>query len=80
MPMAPYTRVDFGNRIKVIRDVAVALTAPTFKIPAQGCANSDLHCLYWINALNASNSLGQLSNLDYTGFLRALNALVAKVP
>jgi hypothetical protein len=80
MPMAPYTRLDFGSRIKAIREVAIALTQPTFNIPAQTASADMPACVYWINKICDSRSLPRFSNLDYTGFLQALNILVAQVP
>jgi hypothetical protein len=80
MPMAPFQHIDYGNRISAIRQVAIALTQPTFNIPSQSASPDDLTCLFWINRMRASLTLGRLPSLDYTGFQAALNILVAEVP
>ena len=80
MPMAPYKHIDLGMRIEAIRDVAIALTQPTFNIPSQSASCDLPNCLYWINRIRVSRSLGALPSLDYTGFQPALNVLVALVP
>ena len=80
MPMAPYVDIDFSARIDAIRDVAVALTQPTFNIPAQSASGDLPACVYWINKMCDSLSIPRYGNLDYTGFQAALNKLVALVP
>ena len=80
MPMAPYKHLDKGARLEAIRDVAVALTQPTFNIPSQSASYDIANCVYWINKIRQSRSLGVLPNLDYTGFQAALNQLAALVP
>lgn len=80
MPMAPFKDIDFGNRIAAIRQVAVALTQPTYNIPSQTASADKMNCLFWINKMRDSLSLGHLPGLDYTGFQEALNELAALVP
>ena len=80
MPMAPYQHIDFGMRIEAIRDVAIALTQPTFNIPSQTASGDLPACVYWINKICDSLAIPRYSNLDYTGFQRALNILAAQVP
>lgn len=80
MPMAAYKHIDLGARIEAIRDVAIALTQPTFNIPSQTASGDLPACLFWINKIRVSRSLGALPGLDYTGFQGALNTLVALVP
>ena len=80
MPMAPYTHIDFGSRIKVIREVGTALGTASASMPAQNAANSDIHCIKWINILNGLNGIPNFYSIDYTKFQSAINALAAKVP
>ena len=80
MPMAPFKDIDFGSRIQAIRQVGIALTQPTYNIPAVGASADKMNCLYWINKMRDSQSLGHLPGLDYTGFQKALNDLAALVP
>lgn len=80
MPMAPYTHLDLGARLEAIRDVAIALTQPTFNIPSQTASYDLANACYWINKMRVSRSLGALPSLDHSGFVPALNVLVALVP
>ena len=80
MPMAPYLHIDFGSRISVLRAVGTALGVAPTNIPAQNAANSDHHCIKWINLYNGLNGLPNFYSIDYGKFQSAINALVAKVP
>ena len=80
MPMAPYKHLDLGARMEAIRDVAIALTQPTFNIPSQSASYDLANACYWINRIRASRSLGVLPSLDHNGFQPALNQLAALVP
>ena len=80
MPMAPYTRIDFNNRVSALRTVGTALSIATNQMPAQSCANSSRTYLRFINNYRVAKSLGRLPNLDYSAFVPALNVLVALVP
>jgi hypothetical protein len=80
MPMAPYKRIDLGMRMEAIRDVGIALTQPTYNIPSQSASYDLANAAYWINKMRVSRSLGALPSLDHSGFVPALNVLVALVP
>ena len=80
MPMAPYTHLDLGSRISAIRTVAIALTQPTYNIPSQSASYDLANAVYWINKMRDSRSLPDLPSLDHSGFVPALNVLVALVP
>jgi hypothetical protein len=78
--MAPYTRIDFGSRVSALRTVGAALGLSAAQIPDRTCANSQRTYLKWINAMRVAKSLQPLPGLDYSGFVPALNVLVALVP
>lgn len=80
MPMAPFKDIDFNYRISALRQVGIALTQPTFNIPDQSASGDHMSCLFWINKMRDSRGLGHLTDLDYTGFQKALNELAALVP
>lgn len=77
MAMAPYTRIDFNNRLAALRDVGLELGLPQASIPSQGMANSSRTYLKWINIYRVAMSLSPLPSLDYSGFVPALNVLAA---
>jgi hypothetical protein len=71
--------VDFGSRVVALRAVGAALGLSNAQIPAQTMANSQRNYLYWINIARVAKSLPPLPDLDYSGFLPALNELLAEV-
>ena len=77
MAMAPYTRIDFNNRLAALRDVGLLLGLPQSSIPDQSAANSSLTLLKFINIYRVAMSLQPLPSLDYSGFVPALNVLAA---
>lgn len=68
--------VDFGSRVVALRAVGAALGLASNQMPAPTMANSHRNYLYWINIARVAKSLPPLPDLDYTGFLPALNALL----
>ena len=80
MPMAPYTRIDFGSRLSAIRNVAFALGVGNANIPSNLAANSQRTYLTWINKIRVAQALPPLPGLDYSGFVAAINVLAARVP
>jgi hypothetical protein len=66
--------------MEAIRDVAIALTQPTFNIPSQSASYDVANACYWINKMRVSRSLPALRGLDHNGFQPALNVLAALVP
>ena len=77
MPMAPYKHLDLGARMEAIRDVAIALTQPTFNIPSQTASYDLANACYWINKIRVSRSLGALPSWIIAGFKLALNQVLA---
>jgi hypothetical protein len=77
MAMAPYVYIDFGSRIKALRDVGLELGLPQSSIPDQSASNSQRTYLRWINIYRVAMSLTPLPTLDYSGFVPALNVLAA---
>jgi hypothetical protein len=80
MPMAQYKNIDYGSRIQAIRTVGFALGMSNAQMPSNLASNGDNHNVGWINNIRAHQSLPLLRSLDYTGFVPALNVLVALVP
>lgn len=80
MPMAAYTRVDFGSRIVALRAVGTALSMTNPNMPAQNASNSNRTCLKYINLMRVAKALQPLPSLDYTAFVPAVNVLAALVP
>lgn len=80
MPMAPFTDIDFNNRLAALRAVGVALGAGNANIPDQTCENSQRTYIHFLNLLRVEQGLQPLPSLDYSGFLPALNQLAALVP
>jgi hypothetical protein len=80
MPMAPYSDIDFSNRLIALRNVGFALGVGNASLPDNRAANSDRTYLKWINNIRVAQALPPLPNLDYTGFVPALNVLAALVP
>ena len=80
MPMAPFTRIDYNNRLAALRAVGIALSVGNANIPSQTMANSSHVYLRFINLMRVQQGLTRLPSLDYTGFVPALNVLAARVP
>jgi hypothetical protein len=80
MPMAPYTKIDFGSRVSALITVGTALSVGNANIPASTASNSQRTYLFWINKMRVAKALPPLPGLDYSGFTPALNVLVALVP
>lgn len=80
MPMAPFSRLDFGSRVSALRAVGTALAVGNANMPAQSAANSGRNYLKYINLMRVQQGLTRLPGLDYSGFVPALNVLAARVP
>jgi hypothetical protein len=80
MPMAPFSDIDFSNRLVALRSVGVALSVPAAQLPDPQASNSQRTYLKWINNIRVFKSLTPLPSLDYSGFTPALNVLAALVP
>lgn len=80
MPMAPFRDIDFNNRLAALRAVGTALAVGNANIPSQSCQNSSRTYLKFINQMRVHQALQPLPDLDYNGFVPALNALAALVP
>jgi hypothetical protein len=68
--------VDFGSRLVALRAVGAALGLTSAQMPDVNGANSQRTYLHWINVARVAKSLPALPDLDYTGFVPALNALI----
>lgn len=68
--------VDFGSRVVALRAVGAALGLANNQMPAATMANSQRNYLYWINIARVAKGLPALPDLDYSGFLPALNHLL----
>jgi hypothetical protein len=77
MAMAPYVDIDFSQRMAALRDVGIQLGLAPNLIPDVSAANSQRTYLKVINGYRVAKSLAPLPSLDYTGFVAALNVLVA---
>jgi hypothetical protein len=71
------TQVDFGSRAAAIIAVGHELGLPASSIPSPNIANSNRTYLKWINNYRAALALPLLPGLDYSGFVPALNAILA---
>lgn len=80
MPMAPFTDIDFNNRLAALRAVGTALGAGNANIPAPTAENSQRTYLHFLNLMRVEQALDPLPDLDYSGFVPALNELAALVP
>lgn len=80
MPMAPFTSLDFNNRLAALQAVGVALNVGGANIPDKNAANSQRTYLKFINLMRVQQGLPRLPDLDYSGFVPALNVLAARVP
>jgi hypothetical protein len=69
--------LDFGSRVSALRAVGAALGLSGAQLPAQTMANSQRNYLKWINSFRAAKSLPLLPGLDYSGFVPALDKLLA---
>ena len=80
MPMAAYPQIDFGSRLIALRTVGIALGVTGSLLPDNRASNSGRTYLRFINNIRVAKALPALPGLDYSGFLKALNDLVALVP
>jgi hypothetical protein len=78
--MALYRDVGDNERIKALRAVGAALSAPTNIIPSQSASQGDQHCWKAMRALYNFKALPLPLSLDYGSFTTAINKLVALVP
>jgi hypothetical protein len=79
MPMEPFSDIDFGSRLVALREVGFALGVGNANVPDNRAANSQRTYLYWINKIRVAQALPPLPDLDYSGFVPALNELAALV-
>jgi hypothetical protein len=77
MAMPLYVDIDFSQRMAALRDVGIQLGLASNLIPDVSAANSQRTYLKVINNYRVAKSLAPLPSLDYTGFVAALNVLVA---
>jgi hypothetical protein len=70
--------VDFGSRVVALRAVGAAIGLAPNQMPAPTMANSQRNYLHWINVARVAKALPALPDLDYSGFLPALNALLSE--
>jgi len=75
-----YVDIDYSGRVAAIIAVGTALGAPTNLLPAPWASPGEFLCLQYINNLRVFMGEAPLTNLDYTGFQAALNALSAMAP
>jgi hypothetical protein len=72
-----YVDVDYSARVSALIRVGTALGAPNTILPAPWASPGEFLCLQYINNLRVFMGEAPLTNLDYTGFQAALNALAA---
>jgi hypothetical protein len=75
--MPPYVNIDFSQRMAALRDVGIQLGLAANLIPDASASNSQRTYLRVINRYRVAKALQPLPGLDYTGFVAALNVLVA---
>jgi hypothetical protein len=68
--------VDFGSRLVALRAVGAALGLTNAQMPDVNGANSQRTYLHWINVARVAVGLSALPDLDYSGFVPALNKLI----
>jgi hypothetical protein len=77
MALPARNRVDFNDRLTALIAVGRELGLAANLIPSPGGANSRRSYLGIINSYRTALSLGALPSLDYSGFVPALNVLLA---